>query len=127
MARLQGRGRLNHQVSVPDRRLGKYKLSNEEYNEFIELSGPLSYKTLDAMFKHPAYLALTDAEKLKEVKAVVEDDRDAARERMRIRIVLREVKKSRSSAERRKTLEKLKENGVLNLDVFTELKNMGLI
>lgn len=119
--------RLGHVIGFPSKSLGSHKLSNTEYNELQEMAGPLSYKTIDTMIRHPAYQVLSDEEKIKEIDAVIDEDREAARERMRIRIISRELQKSKTPGERKVTLGKLKDEKVLTKELYFEFKTRGLI
>jgi hypothetical protein len=119
--------RLDVKVSPISDRLGTHRLTNKEHNELIELSGPLSYQTLDRMFQHPRYLVLSDSQRRKEIEAVLHDDREAAKERMRIRVVLRRLNDTKSTEEKRTVLQRLRKENVLSNEVYLALKNRGLI
>src|SRR3990167_2112575 len=118
---------LGHHIGFPDRSIGVRKLTNEEYNELLEIAGPLSYNTLDRMVNHPAYQVLSVEEKMKEIDAVVREDREVARERIRIRIISRELRKANTTKERQVMLGKLKDQKVLTSELYFEFKDRGLI
>jgi len=119
--------RLGHVIGFPSKSLGSHKLSNTEYNELQELAGPLSYQTINRMIQHPAYQVLSDEDKIKEINAVIDEDREAARERMRIRIIQRELRQANTVAEKKVRLGKLKDQKVLTKELYFEFKNRGLI
>lgn len=119
--------RLGHVIGFPEKNLGSHKLTNAEYNELQELAGPLSYKTIDRMIRHPAYQVLSDDEKKKEIDAVIDEDREAARERMKIRVIQRELQQAKTVVEKKQVLGKLKDEKVLTKELYFEFKDRGLI
>ena len=115
--------RLGHVIGFPATTIGERKLTNKEYNELLEMAGPTSYLTLDRMVQHPAYSVLSDEEKRKEIDAVVREDREAAREKMRVRLVMRALQ---GTKDRRAALQMLRKQKVLSNELYFELKQRGL-
>lgn len=74
--------KIGYAVGMPSDKLGDRKMTAEEYERFLRMSGPVMKTALIVLFASPKYRDMSIEQKRRAVRKVIDDTRDAARDAM---------------------------------------------
>jgi hypothetical protein len=77
--------RLKISPSMPKRKLSGVELTNEQYNEYVKLSGQQGKRILDQLVNNPAWDRIPDFEKKNLIKNIISQNRELGAQLMRSR------------------------------------------